>query len=609
MTFFAELKRRNVIRVAIAYAVVAWLVLQVADVMLNNFDAPHWLFPATLKLLAIGFPLVLVFAWAFELTPEGIKREHQVDRSKTITAQTGQKLNRITIGALILAVSYFAVDKFYISEIRKTEAIEFAVEEAASKAITRREAEAAQTFPSIAVLPFLDMSPERDQEYFATGLSEDLLNMLAQVPQLKVAARTSSFSFQDQNLEVPEIARRLNVAHILEGSIRTSGDRVRVNAQLIHAQDGFQLWAQTYDRTLDDIFAIQDEIAAAVVTQLKIALLGAAPVAETTDPEAYSLYLKAHHLTWQNTSEAYDQAVTLLQKAISIDPDYVQAWSELAAVYSGQASSGLRPIDEGYELARLAANKALEINPDFARGYAWMGRISLGYDNNFPAAAKFLERGLELEPTNTQVLTGAGRLSQSLGRQDQAIAIGKHLVARDPVNANGMNMLGISYLYAGRWDDAITAFSSALAMSPGYFGAHYRIGSAMLGMGDAEAALVEMQKEVGDDEYRLKGTALALHDLGREDEFQATFAELRERFGAQWPSEMAQVYAWTGDADAAFEWLDKAVAQNEDGLNEQFVNQFYAPIHDDPRWEVFRERTGTSDAQLAAIEFDVSVPE
>ena len=611
MTLFAELKRRNVFRVGFAYVVVSWLALQVCDVVLNNIEAPDWVFQVIMLLLAVGFPMALVFAWAFEMTPEGLKREHEVDRSQTITHETGQKLNRVTIAVLIIAVGYFSVDKFILSADRESAAIESAVEEAASSALDERlakQATAAELQPSIAVLPFVDMSPDKDQDYFADGLSEELLNLLAKIPNLQVAARTSSFSFKGENLEITEIAKRLKVAHVLEGSVRTSGRRVRVTAQLIHAEDGFHLWSETYDRTLDDIFAIQDEIASEVVTQLKLALLGAAPKVKETNPLAYSLYLQGHHLTLQESAEGFQRAAELLQQAVSIDPGYVAAWAELSAVYSGQASAGLVPIDQGYAMARQAANKALAIDPAYVRAYSLLARISLGYDNDLAAAARYLEQGFELEPTNHSIITQAARVAQALGKIDTAIEMGKFLVARDPVGSRGLNVLGISYMYSGQWDNAISAFRNVLTLSPTYFGAHYRIGTALLAKGEPAAALIEMQQEP-DEEYRVKGTAVAMHDLGRQEEFEKLFAELRDRWGEQWPSEVAHVYAWIGEADAAFEWLDKAVEQNEDGLSEQFDNEYFISLHDDPRWADFRERTGSSQAQLDKIKFKVKLPD
>ena len=325
-------------------------------------------------------------------------------------------------------------------------------------------------------------------------LSEELLNLLAKIPELRVPARTSSFAFKGQNLEIPEIAERLNVAHILEGSVRRSGDRVRIAAQLIRAKDGFQLWSQEWDRTFDDIFVIQ-------------------------------------------------------------------------------------------------------------------GGIAQDYDNDLAAAARHFERALELEPGNLEIISEAAVLARYLGRLGEAIVMLEYTLARDPLSATAHYRVGLNYLWAGRPDDAIVSLRGALSLSPGFLGAQYNIGTALLMKGEPQAALGAFQQEEEDEEYRLKGTAMALFALGRQAEHEAALKELKTGWGEQWPSEVAQVYAWIGNADAAFEWLNRAVAQNEDGLIEQFPQPFYAPLQDDPRWQAFRRKTGTSEAQLAAIEFRVKLPE
>ena len=255
MSLFNELKRRNVFRVGIAYIVMAWLVLQVADVILNNITAPGWVFHVLLLFLAIGFPFAVFFAWAFELTPEGLKKEKDVDRSKSVTRITARKLDYVVIAVLVLALAYFTFDKFVLDPLRDAELVQ-----------------ATTADKSIAVLPFVNMSNDPEQEYFSDGISEELLNVLAQFPGLQVAARTSAFQFKGQNRDIAGIAKQLHVNHVLEGSVRKAGNRLRITAQLIDADSGFQLWSETYDRELDDIFAIQDEISAAIGDALMIEL-------------------------------------------------------------------------------------------------------------------------------------------------------------------------------------------------------------------------------------------------------------------------------------------------------------------------------------------------
>ena len=464
---------------------------------------------------------------------------------------------------------------------------------------------------SIAVLAFVNMSDDASNEYFSDGIAEELLNLLAKIPELKVISRSSAFSYKGKDIKLAQVAEELNVAHILEGSVRKAGNQVRITAQLIEAGSDTHLWSDTYDRTLDDIFAIQDEIAATVVKQLKVTLLGEVPKVQETNPEAYALYLQGRHSASQATPEGMENAIELLQQALAIDTAYATAWSGLSSIYINQVGSGLRPFDEGFALAREAADRALSIDPNHAWAHAGLGYVAMSYDNDLAAAARHFERALALEPCNQNIIGSAAGLIALLGRLDQAIALDEYVSARNPGDPIGHYNLGTHNFLAGRWDEAITSYRTLLRLSPGVIGVHEKIGAALLMKGEAEAALEAFAQEQ-EEEYRVKGTALALYTLDRQEEYEAALAELIERWGEQWPSEVAQVYAWTGDGDAAFRWLDKALAQNEEGLNQQFLWSYYTPIHDDPRWEVFLERTGTSPAQRAkldAIEFNVTLPE
>jgi TolB-like protein len=255
VSFFAELKRRNVFKVGIAYAIVAWLLLQVSDTLVPALHLPEWFNSGVAFVLIIGFPIAIILAWAFEMTPEGLKKEKDVDRSQSMTNVTGQKLNNAIIGVLVLALVYFVVDKFVLDPGRDAAQIATAVQDSHDQ--QPEPIEPANSDKSIAVLPFVNMSSDQEQEYFSDGLSEELLNLLAKIPELRVAARTSSFSFKGQSIEIPEIASRLNVDHVLEGSVRKSGNQIRITAQLIQADNGYHLWSETYDRQLDNIFQIQ----------------------------------------------------------------------------------------------------------------------------------------------------------------------------------------------------------------------------------------------------------------------------------------------------------------------------------------------------------------
>lgn len=608
MTLFAELKRRNVLRVGAAYVVVAWLLIQVAETIFPLFGYGDTPARIVVLVLVIGFIPALIFAWAFELTPEGLKRESEVDRSHSITPHTAKRLDRVIMVVLALALGYFAFDKFVLDPQRESardEQVAGQVEEARQVGRTEALVESYGD-KSIAVLPFVNMSSDAEQEYLSDGISEELLNLLAKIPEFRVISRSSAFSYKGKDIAIPEIARQLNVAHILEGSVRKSGNTLRITAQLIEARSDTHLWSQTWDRPLDDIFAIQDEIAAAVVEQLKGTLLVVVPQVQETDPEAYALYLQARHLSGQVTAEAFEQSNALYQQVLLIAPDYAAAWAGLAQNYSNQAYKGLRPSEQGYTLARKAANKALAVEPEYAAAHARLGWIAMFYDNDLAQAARHFEHALKLDPNNIGVIGNAAVLLRVLGRVDEAIALEEHVIAQDPVNPTGYDNVGGSYDLAGHWDDAIASRETVLRLSPGYVGAHYWIGMALLHKGEAEAALEAFNREEGLEGLRVKGQALVSHALGRQEEYQARLDELIELWRDQWPSELAQVYAWTGETDRAFEWLARSVAQ-EDGAFDPH-DPLLGPLKNDPRWLPLLESIGKSPAQLDAIAFEVTLP-
>ena len=602
----SELKRRNVLRVAAAYIVAAWLIIQVVETIFPAFGFGDSAVRIATIILAIGLIPALVFSWAYEITAEGLKLEKDVDRSRSITPRTGKKLDRIIMVVLAVSLGYFAIDKFVLDPQRDAERLEVATGEAVEKAFA--DVEAALPERSIAVLPFVDMSPEGDQEYFSDGIAEELLNLLAKIPELRVISRSSAFTFKGKDIDVPRIAKQLRVRHILEGSVRKSGNQLRITAQLIDARTDTHLWSETYDRALENIFVIQDEISAAVVEKLKISLLGEAPTVDETDSGAYALFLQASHLRRQNTSESLEKAVVLYQEALAIDPDYPPAWNGLATVYSNQGYDGVLPFNEAYRLANKAANRALAIDPDYALAHARLGTLAMAYDGDLAAAAGHYERALALEPNNISIIANASGLAFYLGRIDDAIAFDEYVAVRDPVNPVAHGNLGNKYLDAGRLDEAIGSFRTALTISPSFIGAHYYIGVAFLRQDKAQAALETFQQEA-DDEFRVKGTALASYELGLKEDFEVAFRELRERWGEQWPPEIAHVYAWTRDADAAFEWLEKEYDLSGDStVPEIAVDSLFNNIHDDPRWLPFLERLGKAPEQLDAIKFDVTLP-
>jgi len=460
---------------------------------------------------------------------------------------------------------------------------------------------------SIAVLPFSDLSPEQNQEYFSDGISEELLNLLARVRGLKVTARTSSFSFKGKDIEVPEIGRQLGVSHVLEGSVRMSGNRVRITAQLIQTADGFQVWSQNWDRTLDDIFAIQDEIAGEVVRELKVTLLGDAPKARATDPKAYALHLQAVQLARTRSAEGYSQSDSLYREALAIDPSYAPSWVNLASNLVNEVFIGLHSADDAFPQAREAADKALEIDPESASAHAALGSIAVAGGNLADAATHF-ERALELDPASPTVLGNSSALLKSLGRIDDAIMLDEETVRRDPVNTSWLFNLAAAKHWAGQNDESIALLRTVLNLSPGFSGARLILGEALLGKGDAEAALAEFEQEPY-ELFRLIGLPLAYHDLGREAEFQKAMDELIAKVGPLSPYDVGSVFAYCGDADRAFEWLDKSVAANDGGSLVILVDNLFDNIHADPRWLPLLRKLGKAPDQVEKIEFKVRLPQ
>jgi TolB-like protein/Flp pilus assembly protein TadD len=456
---------------------------------------------------------------------------------------------------------------------------------------------------SIAVLPFEDMSPERNQGYFADGLAEELISLLTRRPALLVAARDSAFSFRGQNLPTAEIAEQLKVAHVLTGSIRRLGERVRVTAQLVDARAGYQLWSDTYDRTLDDIFAIQDEIAGEVAQQLSLQLLGAGPKVRETDTQAYTWYLQARHIGRQHTQEGLTRAAELYRSALDIDPRYLPAWNELAGVYFNMAGLAMLPRDEGYRRAREAAFKALAVDPDYAPAHDRLGWLALYQDGDFQAAAEHYRRALALEPANDAIRGNAAVLAVALGRLEEAIVLLKASAVRDPVSAISHANLANAYLLARRYPEAEQSIRNALTLSPHYAGAHYRLGRVLLAQGDLDGAREAFAAEPV-EAAGLLGRALLADLAGRHDESDALLERVRADWGDLAAGSYAHVYAHRGDIDAAFEWLEVEVRSNGvTGLLEFRLDPLFDGLHDDPRWPALLDRSGFSADILARVDF------
>jgi TolB-like protein/predicted Zn-dependent protease len=618
-SFFAELKRRNVIRMAGLYLVGAWLLTQIAGTLLPGFEAPAWVFRVIVMLLAIAFVPTLVFAWVYEITPEGIKRESQIEPHESITPHTGRRIDRAILTLLAFAIVMFAVDRFVIVP-RREAARDAAPRAAPSTAATQQTTAGTQvkpapgipeieSDPSIAVLPLVNMSDDKANEFFSDGISEELLNLLAKVPKLRVIARTSSFAFKGKEISIPEIARELRVASVLEGSVRKSADKVRITAQLIRASDGSHLWSDTYDRTLDDIFKVQDEIAAAVVTQLKIKLLGAAPTAKPVDPKAYPLILQAQALVDQQSKAGREQAVSVYKQALAIAPNEARAWAGLSRVYVNQALFGERPVAEGVRLVKEAANNALAADPDNVVAMGALARVASDFEFDLQAAARFHQRALELEPGNLVSLNAAATMLIATGRLEEARRLFEYRLAHDPTNPTAHYNMAIVLYSARQWDAAIDEYRATLRLSPEVAGVPSGVALALLaGKRDAAAALKEAEAEP-DEVTRMVAVAMALHGLGRSKEADAALKALVDKFAQDQPVSIATVYAYRGQTDAAFEWLDKAVVIRDPQLSSALTEPMFDPLHDDPRWLPFLRRISSAPEQLAKLEFKVTLPQ
>ena len=589
MSFFDELKRRNVFKVAAAYIIVGWLIMQAGEVMAPALNLPGWVNSLLAFFLILGLPLALFFAWAYEMTPEGIKKEKDVDRSKSMTQVTGQKLNNLIIGILVLALGYFAIDKFVLVPGRNAAEIEAAVQD--SRQQLPPSVEISEPDKSIAVLPFINMSSDQEQEYFSDGLSEELLNLLAQIPELRVAARTSSFSFKDQSIEIPEIASRLKVAHVLEGSVRKSGDQIRITAQLIQAENGYHLWSATYDRTLDNIFQIQDEIAVAVVDALKITLLGEAPKVRETDPAAYQLFLEGQHVRRQISAPTIPKAIELLKKALEIDPDYAPAWAELGLAYMWNAGIGDMPIEEANLLANQAIAKALALDSDYAFAYFVRGVISIFNDFDFKAGVADYHHALQLDPGNAYLIGANAGSARLLGRMDEAIELYKEALELDPLMAEIRSWQGLAYQFSGKLDEAEAAYRGTLTLSPDYTGAHYRLARVLLKQGKPAEALAHMNQEPS-VVYQLTGLAMVYHVLGDQERSRSALYELIRNHAETAAFQIAEVYGYRNENDEAFRWLEKAVENGDSGVASTLGNPALQTLWTDPHWPDFLERLG-----------------
>jgi TolB-like protein len=597
-SLFAELRRRNVFKAAAAYLALGWVVTQVTSTMAPALHMPDWIVPVVVWIGVIGFPFVIMFSWIYELTPEGLKRESEVDRSASITHVTSRRLDHIIIGLLVLAIGLFAFDRFVPRRVEPSTASREAATPAVPSASTPSAATAAPAASdnSIAVLPFVDMSQAKDQEYFSDGLSEELLNLLAQVPQIRVIARTSSFAFKGKEVGVAEIAKTLSVAHVLEGSVRKSGDTLRITAQLIRTTDSSHLWSETYDRQLTDVFKVQDEIAAAVVAQLKVKLLPAQQVTSlhrTANTEAYNQFLLGNQFFSRTSAEGYRLAATAYQKAIALDPGYAAAYAGLAfaELYAGDYAATAEENVSARQRALAAADKSIALAPDLADGYAARGWLRSNVTWDWTGGQADFEKALALEPGSAATQRRYGLLLLNLGRMTEAVAATRKSIELDPLSSAAWNNLGTMYFVnPDQFREAREALDRALAINPESNFANNNLATLELLEGHAQKAL-DVFRRAG-EVWSQTGVAMAEHTLGHAKESQRALDELIAKYAHDSAYQIADVYAWRGEADKAFEWLERAYVQRDGGLGGIKVDPVLKSLWTDARFAAMLKKLG-----------------
>ena len=564
----------------------AWLVMQVADVILNNIVAPGWVFHVLLLFLAVGFPFAIFFAWAFELTTDGLKREHQVDRSQSITHKTSRKLDFIIIGALVVVLGYFAYDKLVLSIQRDAALVEATTQALTEQAATEEASN--DSSKSIAVLPFVNMSSDPEQEYFSDGISEELLNLLAKIPDFRVAGRTSSFEFKGENRDLRKIGKSLGVANILEGSVRKGSDNVRITAQLVKVDDGFHLWSETYDRKLDNIFAVQDEIAGAVVSELRLTLLGASFENSSSDPirqdaTAHNTYLQGLFFLNKGGPENYRQAAHYFEQAVVLTPESALAWAGLASAssgFAGQALPGQAPL--ALARARVSLARAQALDSEVPEVQLALADIKYSFDLDWEGAEVAARRALDLRPGDVPArLKLASVIGVHTGRLDESLAFIEETFVLDPLDQNIRRALGVTLYHLGRFQEAEQAFRLAYDADSSLAFINVWLGFSIMEQGRLEEALPFLVAEPVDF-GRLVGLAFIYYRLGDLDSAAAAQQELFETYGDSAAYQQANIYTEWGDQEKAIEWLNRAYEARDAGLPRMANDIGFKELSDHP---------------------------
>ena len=580
-----QLKRRNVGRVAILYIVVCYLILEPFSAFLHVLALPEWTGRTVAVLMVLGFPAALIFAWVYEITPEGLKPTVEVEPSRSIRKQTGQRLNRAIIVTLSAALAYFVVDKFWLA---KHTATEQPVTPVASVALGTAPAAAAISDKSVAVLPFTDMSEKKDQEYFADGMAEEVIDLLAKVPGVRVIGRTSSFQFKDKSPDLRMVGSTLGATYVVEGSVRKSGERLRVTVQLISTHDGSHLWSEVYDAASGDVLQVQDQIATGLVRALQVTVgaddLGTPPLLKSS--EAYDLYLRGRHAVDQWDRAGFEAAEGYLQQALELDPTAARTAEWLARAQLYRAIWGFVPPHEGFERARLSAQRALKLNPRSGTAHAVLASINTDFDWDWAAADRECEQALALEPRNPNVVGDAGFARSAFAQPDESVRLITAALALDPLNAGWHELLGQMRYRAGRLAEAEAELHKALEISPTYAEAHLFLGQVLLAKGEPDAALVAMQQEVPEG-GRDTGLVIAYYALGRRAESDRALARHTKEDASDSAYEIAQDHAYRAELDQAFAWLDRAYIQKNVGLYWIKGDPLLKNLESDPRYKTF----------------------
>lgn len=576
-SILAEFRQRRVIRALSVYAGIMWLVIGLSDVALPFLGAPEWMMRGVIWVSLLGLPVVATVSWLFDLLPSAAAPD---------AAETAPGHSPWEIVVIVLLLGAVAVSiALILSRSAEPEGLPDS------------------RTPSVAVLPFVDMSSAGDQAYFGDGLAEEILNLLAQNPALQVAARTSSFRFRDARESVEAIGVKLGVAHLLEGSVRIEGERLRVTAQLVSTRDGYHLWSETFEDDFRDVFAIQDLMANQIAVAMQANVLDSA-TAPRTDPQLYLTFLRAGYLARRGSREDLEEAALLYRQVVAGDPAYAPGWLRMGVVLSNLAAQGHRPYQQTFEEARTAVLTAIELDPTQAAGHAQLAWILHRYDGDLGASAAAMQRAIDLAPYDFNVLAGAAVLMLQLGQLEDAVDLLGHCAQRSPLEARVFFNLAVALKYAGEYGAAEARLDRVERLSPDYHGVAYqRAELAFLQGRYAEAAQAFSALEAWRRDY---GAALVERALGNPVEAENALQRLIDGWGDQWPGTVADVYASWGEADAAFEWLARDVEKfGAGGWGEMKLQRSLQGLKQDPRWEPFLTRIGASDAQLAEFALQV----